>query len=79
MSRPNFKDLAREWLVRVQGHSRQPHEDALEKELSSMYELGAAHAIEVVRHEMGPDGALEPSDDTDELIERIRDATAPKA
>lgn len=75
MSRPNFKDLAREWLVRAQGHARPEHEESLAKEIRSAYELGAAHAIEVV-HDFGPN--MLDSRPLDEIVERIRDATAPK-
>lgn len=81
MSQPDFKNLATEWLVRAQGHSRAPHEASLAEELRRMYELGAADAIEAVRDccwEPGGRIPMTPPPEGEEIIERIRDATAPK-
>ena len=36
----DFKELARDWLVRAQGHARAPHEDSLAKELQRVFDLG---------------------------------------
>ena len=40
MTIPDFETLAREWLVRVQGHSRPANEEALATELKRVFELG---------------------------------------
>ena len=37
---PDFKTIAREWLVRVQGHAHRPNEESLAEELRKMYERG---------------------------------------
>lgn len=70
----NFEDMAREWLVRAQGHSRPEHEKSLAKELQRAWELGIANAIEEVRNAAYTnDGNLiMPPVEGDEVIEALR-------
>ncbi len=41
MSRPDFKEIAREWLVRAMGHARTSTEESLGAELERVYGLGS--------------------------------------
>lgn len=66
----NWIDTAREWLVRVQGHSREPHEKALAKELRRAYELGVAEAIESVAR-LAPDGGPIAAEDAEGAMRRL--------
>lgn len=66
MKKPNFSDLAREWLVRAQGHARPEHEKSLAAEMERVWELGVANAIEVANgHETG-----------DQAVDAMRDLVA---
>lgn len=46
MSKPDFIEMAREWLVRATGHARASTEQSLAAELEKLWELGIANAIE---------------------------------
>lgn len=41
MSRPDFTELARQWLVRVMGYPQPSHIASLAKELERVFDLGA--------------------------------------
>ena len=56
MSRPNFVEMAREWLVRATGHARKNEEESLARELERVWELGIANSIEALDG-IQPDGA----------------------
>lgn len=69
MSRPNFEDIARAWLVRAQGHSRPEYEKSLGKELERVWDLGITSAIEAVGDDSDHEDRRSP---LREAAERIR-------
>ncbi len=48
MTRPDFLEMARAWLVRAQGHARPANEQSLAAEFERAWELGVANAIEAL-------------------------------
>lgn len=50
MSEQNFKDMAREWLVRAQGHARPEHETSLAVELGRAHTLGRIDATQFAKN-----------------------------
>lgn len=70
--RPDFLEMAREWLVRAQGHARVEHERSLADEFERLWELGIANAIEAA----APFGEVCPECETGELVvEALRQLT----
>jgi hypothetical protein len=52
MNKPDFAEVARDWLVRAQGHARAPHEQSLAVELEKVFERGREHERERVNAEL---------------------------
>jgi hypothetical protein len=57
LTRPDFIEMARAWLVRATGHARESTEQSLAAEIERVWELGIANAIEAV-HDFDADGPI---------------------
>jgi hypothetical protein len=52
MTKPDFRDIAREWLVLYKGHASPSHEQSLAAEFEKVFEAGRAYERSRVNDEL---------------------------